>query len=353
MRSCEPTVVRWRSMASMARRDGGGEADAVLGVADVVVHRLRHGDDFDALAVEFGGIAESVVAADGDQVVEAEGLDVLEHAGVMSKTVDGDALLGGLACGNSALRGSAGASSSSTGLVRELCRIRAAGAVDRAGILAIQRQDVARAARRVLQVDVRQAFPAAADADHLAADLAAAIDHRFDDGIQTRDVAAARENADTLRCHGMKAPCAVLRILNSRCKKVTHADIPTIFITGYGDIPMAVKAMTAGAVEFLTKPVRAGALLDAVGIALERDRIKRERDSKLNDLRARYQSLSARERKVLELLRAGLLNKQIAGELKVSEVTAKVHRHHLGAKSLPDLVRMAGVLGVAPRGIEH
>ena len=137
----------------------------------------------------------------------------------------------------------------------------------------------------------------------------------------------------------------------------THADIPTIFITGHGDIPMAVKAMTAGAVEFLTKPVREQALLDAVGIALERDRIRRERDSKLNDLRARYKSLSARERKVLQLVTAGLLNKQIGGEMKLSEVTVKIHRrnlmHTLGAKSLPDLVRMAGVLGVAPRGTKH
>ena len=137
----------------------------------------------------------------------------------------------------------------------------------------------------------------------------------------------------------------------------THADIPTIFITGHGDIPMAVKAMTAGAVEFLTKPVREQALLDAVGIALERDRVRRERDSKLNDLRARYKSLSARERKVLQLVSAGLLNKQIGGEMKLSEVTVKVHRrnlmHTLGAKSLPDLVRMAGVLGVVPRGTKH
>ena len=89
------------------------------------------------------------------------------------------------------------------------------------------------------------------------------------------------------------------------------------------------------------------------GVALERDRIERERDSKLNDLRARYESLSARERKVLQLVSTGLLNKQIAGQMKLSEVTVKVHRHKLmkklGAKSLPDLVRLADALGVAPR----
>ena len=118
----------------------------------------------------------------------------------------------------------------------------------------------------------------------------------------------------------------------------TRADIPTIFITGYGDIPMAVKAMTAGAVEFLTKPVCEQALLDAVEIALERDRLRRERDSKLNDLRTRYELLSAREPKVLQLAAAGLVNKQITGEMKLGEVTVKVHRRimmrKLGAKSL-------------------
>ncbi len=137
----------------------------------------------------------------------------------------------------------------------------------------------------------------------------------------------------------------------------THADIPTIFITGHGDIPMAVKAMTAGAVEFLTKPAREQALLDAVGIALERGRIRRERDIKLNDLRARYELLSSRQRKVLQLVCEGLLNKQIGGEMKLSDAAVKVHRrnlmHTLGARSLPDLVRMAGILGVAPRDTKH
>ena len=174
----------------------------------------------------------------------------------------------------------------------------------------------------------------------------------------TREFLPRKKAADTVSCLVLDVRLPGMGGLDLQAELArTHADIPTIFITGHGDIPMAVKAMTAGAVEFLTKPVREEALLDAVGIALERDRIRRERDSKLNDLRARYESLSARERKVLQLVSAGLLNKQIGGEMKLSEVTVKVHRHKLmkklGAKSLPDLVRMAGVLGVTPRDTKH
>jgi len=133
----------------------------------------------------------------------------------------------------------------------------------------------------------------------------------------------------------------------------THSDIPVIFLTGYGDIPMTVKAMKAGAVEFFTKPVREQDLLDAINVALERDRARRENDDRLRQLKTRFQSLSDREREVLTLVIAGMLNKQIAGEMKLSEVTVKVHRHNLmkklGAKSVPGLVRMADTLGVAPR----
>src|SRR4051812_45061737 len=122
-------------------------------------------------------------------------------------------------------------------------------------------------------------------------------------------------------------------------------EIPIIFITGHGDIPMTVRAMRAGAVEFLTKPVREQDLLDAVSVALERDRIRRERDGKLQVLKERYASLSDREREVLALVTTGLLNKQMAAQMKLSEVTVKVHRHNLmkklGAKSVPDLVKMA------------
>ena len=176
---------------------------------------------------------------------------------------------------------------------------------------------------------------------------------RFDPRILPR-----KKDADTVSCLVLDVRLPGIGGLDLQAELArTHADIPTIFITGHGDIPMAVKAMTAGAVEFLTKPVREEALLDAVGIALERDRIRRERTSKLNTAGRAIHSLSARERKVLQLVCAGLLNKQIGGEMKLSEVTVKVHRHKLmkklGAKSLPDLVRMASVLGVTPRDTKH
>jgi FixJ family two-component response regulator len=127
--------------------------------------------------------------------------------------------------------------------------------------------------------------------------------------------------------------------------------IPIIFITGHGDIPMTVKAMKAGAVEFLTKPVREQDLLDAVRAALDRDRSRREYDQETLDLRTRFEGLSTRERQIMALVTSGLMNKQIAGEIGVSEVTVKVHRHNvmkkLGAKSLADLVRIADLLGVS------
>jgi FixJ family two-component response regulator len=126
--------------------------------------------------------------------------------------------------------------------------------------------------------------------------------------------------------------------------------IPIIFITGHGDIPMSVKAMKGGAVEFLSKPVREQDLLDAVRIALDRDRARREAISKIGDLRERYNSLSTREQQVMALVCSGKMNKQTAAELGISEITVKVHRHNvlkkLGAKSLPDLVRMADLLEI-------
>ena len=125
---------------------------------------------------------------------------------------------------------------------------------------------------------------------------------------------------------------------------------PIIFITGHGDIPMSVRAMKAGAVEFLTKPFREQDILDAVRLALERDRIQRRQDRELDEITARFETLSEREREVMTFVIAGLLNKQTAAKMGVSEVTVKVHRHNLmiklGAKSLPDLVRMADLLGI-------
>jgi FixJ family two-component response regulator len=127
-------------------------------------------------------------------------------------------------------------------------------------------------------------------------------------------------------------------------------NIPIIFITGHGDIPMCAKAIKAGAVEFLTKPVREQDLLDAVKVALERDRARRERDRDAQALRGRFNALSARELEVMGLVCAGLMNKQTAARIGVSEVTVKVHRHNvmkkLGARSLADLVKMAGSLGM-------
>jgi FixJ family two-component response regulator len=127
-------------------------------------------------------------------------------------------------------------------------------------------------------------------------------------------------------------------------------DMPIIFITGHGDIPMTVQAMKAGAVEFLTKPFRDQALLDAVQHALARDRQAHEQRAQSDALRRRYSALTPREREVMALVVAGLLNKQIAGELGTSEAAVKVHRQHVMAKmaagSLATLVRMADRLGI-------
>ena len=126
--------------------------------------------------------------------------------------------------------------------------------------------------------------------------------------------------------------------------------IPIVFMTGYGDIPMTVKAMKAGAVEFLIKPFRDQDLLDAVRLGIERDRDQREVDKAASDLRARFDSLTPREQQVISYVTSGLMNKQIAGQIGVSEITVKVHRGNImrkmGAKSLADLVRMADVLGL-------
>jgi FixJ family two-component response regulator len=129
-----------------------------------------------------------------------------------------------------------------------------------------------------------------------------------------------------------------------------NIDVPIIFITGYGDIAMTVKAMKAGAVEFLTKPFRDQDLLDAVKLALEKDEAKRKSQKTIAGVRSLFESLTTREQEVLKWVAAGLMNKQVAAEMGVSEITVKVHRGNvmrkMGANSLADLVRMADMLGV-------
>ncbi len=126
--------------------------------------------------------------------------------------------------------------------------------------------------------------------------------------------------------------------------------MPIIFITGHGDIPMSVRAMKAGAVEFLTKPLRDQDLLDGVRIALERDRARRAQYRTVEEVRAHFETLTAREQEVMALVTAGLMNKQIAAKLGLSEITVKVHRGNvmkkMGARTLADLVRMADALGI-------
>ena len=131
-----------------------------------------------------------------------------------------------------------------------------------------------------------------------------------------------------------------------------RSDMPIIFITGYGDVPMSVRAMKAGAVEFLTKPIKDDALLDAIHGAIERSRSALRQDSQMRAVRDCYASLTPREREVMALVVSGLLNKQVGGELGISEITVKAHRgqvmRKMKANSLADLVTMAASLGLKP-----
>jgi FixJ family two-component response regulator len=133
-----------------------------------------------------------------------------------------------------------------------------------------------------------------------------------------------------------------------------NIDVPIIFITGHADIAMTVKAMKAGAVEFLAKPFREQDLLDAVKLALEKDETRRDVHKTIASVRSVYESLTPREQEVIKWVTAGLMNKQVAAEMGVSEITVKVHRGNvmrkMGAKSLADLVRMSDMLGIRRSG---
>ncbi len=156
-----------------------------------------------------------------------------------------------------------------------------------------------------------------------------------------------------------EAPCCI--VLDIRLPGVGGLDfqaqltkanihIPIVMITGHGDIPMSVRAMKAGAIDFLTKPFRHQDMLDAVAQAIERDRKRRDSEKSLDELRGLFELLTTREREIMTLVTAGLMNKQVAAELGLSEITVKIHRGHLmrkmGLRSLADLVRAAEALGL-------
>lgn len=182
-------------------------------------------------------------------------------------------------------------------------------------------------------------------------------------GLRVETFSSAREFLDGARAD---VPCCLVLDVRlpgmsglefQRDLSARHYPIPIIFITGHGDIPMSVEAMKAGAFEFLTKPFRGQVLLDAIQKAIEHDRTTRERQARLAELRRRLDSLTAREREVMQHVIAGLLNKQIAAELGTSERTIKIHRGNvmrkMTANSLPDLVRMAEKLGIHGTSPKH
>jgi FixJ family two-component response regulator len=175
-------------------------------------------------------------------------------------------------------------------------------------------------------------------------------------GLQAQVFASA---AEFLRTKLTDVPCCL--VLDVRLPGLSGLDfqielakadiqVPIIFMTGHGDIPMTVKAMKAGAIEFLPKPFRDEDMLDAVRLGLARDRARREGEEALAEVRAKFAHLTPREVEVMALVTAGRMNKQIAGEMQLAEITVKLHRgsvmRKMGAKSLAELVRMADVVGI-------
>jgi FixJ family two-component response regulator len=175
-------------------------------------------------------------------------------------------------------------------------------------------------------------------------------------GLQAEVFASA---AEFLRSKLADVPCCL--VLDVRLPGLSGLDfqtelakadirVPIIFMTGHGDIPMTVKAMKAGAIEFLPKPFRDQDMLDAVRLGLERDRIRREGEKAIAHVRARFAGLTPREQEVMGFVTSGLMNKQIAGEMQLAEITVKLHRgsvmRKMEAKSLADLVRMADIVGI-------
>ncbi len=176
-------------------------------------------------------------------------------------------------------------------------------------------------------------------------------------GLQAQTFGSAKE---FLQVQPPDAPCCL--VLDVRLPGISGIDfqaelhnagmnIPIVFVTGHGDIPMSVRAMKAGAVEFLTKPFRDQELLDSVRIALERHREQRQQEQSFARIKACFDTLTPRELEVISLVSTGLMNKQIAGQLEISEITVKVHRvngmRKIGAKSMAELVRMADILGIS------
>ena len=178
-------------------------------------------------------------------------------------------------------------------------------------------------------------------------------------GLQAQVFASA---AEFLQGNLADVPCCL--VLDVRLPGLSGLDfqtelananiqIPIVFMTGHGDIPMTVKAMKAGAIEFLPKPFRDQDMLDAVRLGLERDRGRREGERAISEVRGKFASLTPREQEVMGFVTTGLMNKQIAGEMQLAEITVKLHRgsvmRKMDAKSLAELVRMADIVGIRKR----